>query len=475
MSGLTIDRLHLRLCSARPLPSGRVDAWTDAVAALDADALTGGLASGEEWVLVRRLRLRASWAEDAVGIDAALRWQPALQAAFARALADADDDAVVRYASRRDAQADLLYRSAQGDRGRQWAWHRMGLLDRADASPAQALAQGVAGLLQAPEAVWPVVARLVRSEPATASLAAVLRMLPANAWMTLLKAAPRSRGHVLALSMPADAAGAHPDPAQASADLRASADARRLLAWAATRPELVERQHDTLAVLAASLARDAAGLPSMQARAMVAAARAALGSRDRDIRHAVSAPAAAPVADDPTAPPMRERPGGLPPLPMLEPVADEVATAWGGALFWLARTGPDAMCEDDADEPRVPLALRLLAIAQALGVPPDDAATRAFCGGAVPDEPVPPAFVARAQVLVALWSDWLADAAPDLPEPRIEAVCRRRGRLRLEPGWIELRLPLESADVRVRRLGLDLDPGWIPWLGCVLRIRYDQR
>ena len=475
MSGLAIDRLHLRLRSPRPLPAGRVDAWTDAVAALDADALTGGLASGEEWVLVRRLRLRTGWAEDAVGIDAALRWQPALQAALARALACADDDAVVRYASLRDAQADLLYRSAQGDRGRHWAWHRMGLLDRADASPAEALAQGVARLLQTPEAVWPVVARLVHGEPATASLAAVLRALPANAWMALLKSSPRSRGHALALPMPADPSGAHPDLAQARATLQASLDAGRLLAWAATRPELVERRHDVLAVLAASLACGAAGLPSMQARAMVVAARTALRPRDGEIRYAVSSPAADPVACDPTAPPIREPAAGLPPLPALEPVADEAATSWGGALFWLARTGPDALCPDDASEPRAPLALRLLAIAQALGVPPDDAATRAFCGGAVPGEPVPPALVARAQVLVARWSDWLAEAAPELPEPRTEAVCRRRGRLRLEPGWIELHLPLESADVRVRRLGLDLDPGWIAWLGCVLRIRYDAR
>ena len=64
--------------------------------------------------------------------------------------------------------------------------------------------------------------------------------------------------------------------------------------------------------------------------------------------------------------------------------------------------------------------------------------------------------------------------APDLPLPRIETVCRRGGRLRFEAGWIELHLPLNQVDTAIRRLGLDLDPGWLPWLGCVLRIIYDE-
>ena len=26
----------------------------------------------------------------------------------------------------------------------------------------------------------------------------------------------------------------------------------------------------------------------------------------------------------------------------------------------------------------------------------------------------------------------------------------------------------------LRRLGLDLDPGWLPWLGCIVRFAYDD-
>jgi hypothetical protein len=475
MNTLVIDRMHHHLRSARPIAPERVAAWSDAFAALDADALTGGLAGADEWLLVRKLSIKASWKHDAGLGDVALTWRQALQEALAQALAGRGGDEVVRYETLRDAQADLLYRSAQGDRGRQWAWHRMGLLARADAGAAQALAQGAERLLAAPETIWPVIARLVRSEAATASLGAVLRALPANAWMALLAAAPRSRGHALALSMRAGPPPAADELEDADAAMRSAPDACALVDWARARPDLLERRRDALVVLAAGLARSAAGLTDAQAHASVAVARQALASAAHPVLRTTPAPAASTPhgGDESAASRIAERLAGLPPLPALESGVDWRPTDWGGALFWLARVGPDALL-DEADDDAAPLSLRLLAIAQALGVPADDAARQAFCGGEPTDDArVPPLLVARAQVLAAGWSAWLADAAPDLPEPRLETVCRRRGRLRIEPGWIELHLALESVDVRVRRLGLDLDPGWLAWLGCVLRIRYE--
>jgi hypothetical protein len=52
-------------------------------------------------------------------------------------------------------------------------------------------------------------------------------------------------------------------------------------------------------------------------------------------------------------------------------------------------------------------------------------------------------------------------------------VCARDGEVRADPGWIELRLALDAVDLDVRRAGLDLDPGFIPWLGTVIRFVYD--
>ena len=34
---------------------------------------------------------------------------------------------------------------------------------------------------------------------------------------------------------------------------------------------------------------------------------------------------------------------------------------------------------------------------------------------------------------------------------------------------------LAGVQLAVRRAGLDLDPGWLPWLGCVVAIRYVER
>ena len=88
-------------------------------------------------------------------------------------------------------------------------------------------------------------------------------------------------------------------------------------------------------------------------------------------------------------------------------------------------------------------------------------------------ETVPQALKERARALCDEWNAWLEQFAPDMPAPRLKWICHRPGLLRFEPGWIELVLPLESVDTAIRRLGLDLDPGWLPWLDTVLRIRYE--
>jgi hypothetical protein len=49
----------------------------------------------------------------------------------------------------------------------------------------------------------------------------------------------------------------------------------------------------------------------------------------------------------------------------------------------------------------------------------------------------------------------------------------RRGRIVAEPGWVEVMLDLNEIDVDIRVAGLDLDPGWVPWLGAAVRFRYE--
>lgn len=51
-------------------------------------------------------------------------------------------------------------------------------------------------------------------------------------------------------------------------------------------------------------------------------------------------------------------------------------------------------------------------------------------------------------------------------------VVRRRGRMAFTRTHVDVTLPLRGVDVRARGAGLDLDPGWVPWLGRVVAFHY---
>jgi len=54
----------------------------------------------------------------------------------------------------------------------------------------------------------------------------------------------------------------------------------------------------------------------------------------------------------------------------------------------------------------------------------------------------------------------------------VERLLHRPGTIFAERGWIDIEMPLGSVDIDIRRAGLDIDPGWIGWLGSVVRFRY---
>jgi hypothetical protein len=60
-----------------------------------------------------------------------------------------------------------------------------------------------------------------------------------------------------------------------------------------------------------------------------------------------------------------------------------------------------------------------------------------------------------------------------LPEPLVDFVCVRPAEIVADPGWIEVRLPLDSVSTELRRAALDLDPGYLPWLGLVVKFVYE--
>ncbi|MFL6164107.1 MAG: hypothetical protein ACJ74U_18045 [Jatrophihabitantaceae bacterium] len=178
-------------------------------------------------------------------------------------------------------------------------------------------------------------------------------------------------------------------------------------------------------------------------------------------------------------------------------------TGWAGLLFLLATAAtagvPDALLADPALADRtLRWALHRIALLL-IPVAADDPAALCFAGLSPFDRPPvgEPPTATEAAALDRHARRWAlatrkrlqpagADEAdridpdPIDPDP-IDAdpsedvlfgLARRRGVVLADPGWIEVWLELAEVDLDVRRAGLDIDPGWLPWLGVVVRYRY---
>lgn len=169
-------------------------------------------------------------------------------------------------------------------------------------------------------------------------------------------------------------------------------------------------------------------------------------------------------------------------------------TEWAGLLFLLNTAGLAGIPDDLDGDPRLAarslrwslhqLALRLVPVAAT------DPAALALAGISADHGPgrsaVPSGDPHCDEEDVALaghagrWAEETravlraaAGAAGDgSPAPTLWSVTRRPGRVVADPGWLEVHLDLDAVDVHVRRAGLDVDPGWVPWLGTVVRFRY---
>jgi hypothetical protein len=121
-----------------------------------------------------------------------------------------------------------------------------------------------------------------------------------------------------------------------------------------------------------------------------------------------------------------------------------------------------------------------------LELAPSDPAALAFAGllpDAIPPskEQAPPdaaELVAVAECRAAI-VDGLRDALGDRIEPSqkldgalLDFVCWRSAEIVADPGWIEVHFPLDQVSTEIRSAGLDVDPGWVRWLGVAVRFVY---
>jgi hypothetical protein len=66
----------------------------------------------------------------------------------------------------------------------------------------------------------------------------------------------------------------------------------------------------------------------------------------------------------------------------------------------------------------------------------------------------------------------LPPAFPTAADTRLARLLLRPGLLSVTPWDAELTWPLAAIDLALRRAGWDQDPGWLPWLGRTVRLRF---
>lgn len=116
-------------------------------------------------------------------------------------------------------------------------------------------------------------------------------------------------------------------------------------------------------------------------------------------------------------------------------------------------------------------------------IPSQDPALKLFCGVAADQEwPFTPGDLAvndHHHEVVQRYSEELLQGLLDcIPweltaADTMQRLCRRSARLFDECAWLELHFRLRDVDTDIRRAGLDLDPDFVPWLGKVVKFRYD--
>jgi hypothetical protein len=435
-----------------------------------------------EEICIRTVRAPVRLSLDGGDAAAAAAWSVAIAEQIAAALGEPGAD-VVRYRSRRDALVDLALSVAENRFERSWAWRRLGLWRGTAAPGARAAADELVGALaREPASIAAVLA-------ATARAGALGRLVPRFAdstWVTLARLALVEAEAVA--SLVDDAVDSRPDARARAGDSRSilatSRRAGRVLTSSALARAVTSLSPppspNALAALAAlawleAEPGEAAALPVAAGTQVLTAlagelARAAETTTTEAEQQSGEVRGGHEERDAPreTSPPPRHttRFAGI--LFLLSALDElgfpgEVVTTGplaGRGVRWTLHRLALTLVPADRDDP----AALAFAGLEPTAEPPSDGERR--------PEPVElEALAALAGRIVEVLRARLL--TPDAPaQELVDFVCRRRGEIESDPGWLELRLPLDELSVELRKAGLDLDPGWVPWLGCVVRFVY---
>ena len=441
----SVGRLHLRAADA-------VQARRGALCIEDALRCASLPGAGASLLLVRRLALgrvdpAAPSHTIALTIERyvrglSLRWWHGADDAAARADA-------VWFADRSQALASLALRAADGRSTGAWYWARL-------------LPPDLAPALHSGAALLPAVLLALSREPAARAALPVLVVALLQRW-------PPGRL--------ADAVG----PVVGAALLHNAGIVATQARWIERLVELAPTATTTdtdtaTATEAAPVSAERAGVePSMTASP---AGADALPPRHPPANLTQPAGTAARLgADQAThdalAAPLAGRRAGTARLPPALPFEATVPTAAGGCLFLLPlldSLGFAAWNETADPDQRRAIAVRLLRQAlQRLQVPADDAMQRllALQPGEPPDEP--------ANTLAAHWLDTCRRTLRRQLGIGLASLVLRPAQLAATRSHIDVFFALNATDLRVRRHGLDVNPGWLPWFGRVVAFHFDRQ
>jgi hypothetical protein len=395
---------------------------------------------------------------------------------------------LVIYQSRRQALMDMALGTARVDLRRAWAWRQLGLWRSGDdAGRSEAISEMVSALCAEPLMIVPVLRALAE----TGCLRSVAKGLTARQWEALGCAALSPLGATRLIYE----AGQGPVSSRALRDaLRVIDRSGQLRAINSASPLLKESMTACRAVAAlAMLEAEPVLLRAVTAPNIIGLIAGALRSESSNIKNCL------PESVEPAATThIVERASASEALPESLMGTDEeeagppdmrvrALTRYGGLLFLLGVVEDLKLPEEILSHALLgarpflwvmhQLALTLVSIE------PYDPAALAFAG--LPPGATPPSAEQEAMNEVEAGAikafamriiERLHRVLEGVYEPEstvLEFVCGHRAEIVADPGWIEAKFSMDDVSTEIRRAGLDLDPGYIPWLGVVLRFVYE--
>jgi len=107
----------------------------------------------------------------------------------------------------------------------------------------------------------------------------------------------------------------------------------------------------------------------------------------------------------------------------------------------------------------------LLHFVRRLRTPPGDAIWKVL---EEIEEPAP-------HMLVHFWVSRVRSYCRRVARIGPQSLICRAGRISATSTHLDVQFPASDADIRIRRSGLDIDPGWLPWFGRVVHFQYLAR